>query len=388
MKALILAAGRGTRVQPLTNALPKPMIPIVHKPVMELLVDQLRSHGFDEIAVNTSYLAPQIEGYFRDGQRFGVQMAYSFEGRERDGVLEDRPLGSAGAMQKIQMHSGFFDDSFVVVCGDAIVDLDLTAMMRLHRERRAIATIALKRVPDEQLHHYGVAVIDGEGRVREFQEKPASGTARSNFANTGIYIFDPAVFAHIPRDAVYDIGSQLLPALARAGEPIYGVELPFQWLDIGRLEDYYRVVMQAMAGEVPFLQLPGRVLRPGLHVGPNVAADFNRIATCGPVWIGASAEIGKGCQIVGPAVIGAGAVIEAGVRIESSIVLDHTRVGAGAEVRRKVVGPRFCFSADGTVLDERHTDTSWLFSDARSDLQPLNPEQRRILVGRVDALAA
>jgi mannose-1-phosphate guanylyltransferase len=388
VKALILAAGRGTRVQPLTHTLPKPMIPIVHKPVMELLVEQLRRHGFDEIVVNTSYLAPQIEGYFRDGHRFGVQMAYSFEGVERDGELLDAPLGSAGAMQKIQRHSGFFDDTFLVVCGDAVVDLDLGALLRRHRERGAIATIAVKRLAAEQLSHYGVAVLDDDGRVREFQEKPAPGTARSDLANTGIYLFDPAIFNHIPRDRVYDIGSELLPSLARAGERIFGVELPMQWLDIGRLEDYYRVVMQAMAGEVPGFDRPGRMVRPGLRVGPNVRANFNRISTCGPVHIAGSADVGKDCKLIGPVVIGAGAVIEPGVTVESSIVLDHTRVGSGAEVRSKVLGPRFCFAADGTVLDGRHTDTAWLFSDARSVLPPLSLEQRRIVSGLLDAITA
>jgi mannose-1-phosphate guanylyltransferase len=356
--------------------------------VMELLVDQLRRHGFDEIVVNTSYLAPQIEGYFRDGHRFGVQMAYSFEGVERDGELLDAPLGSAGAMQKIQRHSGFFDDTFLVVCGDAVVDLDLGALLRRHRERGAIATIAVKRLAAEQLSHYGVAVLDDDGRVREFQEKPAPGTARSDLANTGIYLFDPAIFNHIPRDRVYDIGSELLPSLARAGERIFGVELPMQWLDIGRLEDYYRVVMQAMAGEVPGFDRPGRMVRPGLRVGPNVRANFNRISTCGPVHIAGSAEVGKDCKLIGPVVIGAGAVIEPGVTVESSIVLDHTRVGSGAEVRNKVLGPRFCFAADGTVLDGRHTDTAWLFSDARSVLPPLSLEQRRIVSGLLDAITA
>jgi mannose-1-phosphate guanylyltransferase len=388
VKALILAAGRGTRVQPLTHTLPKPMIPIVHKPVMELLVEQLRRHGFDEIVVNTSYLAPQIEGYFRDGHRFGVQMAYSFEGVERDGALIDEPLGSAGAMRKIQAHSGFFDDTFLVVCGDAVVDLDLGALLQLHRARRAVATIALKRLPAEQLSNYGVAVVDGDGRVSEFQEKPAPGSARSDLANTGIYLFDPAVFRHIPPEGIYDIGGQLLPVLAGAGERIFGVELPMQWLDIGRLEDYYRVVMQAMAGEVPGFDLPGRAIRPGLRVGPNVRANFNRVSTCGPVYIAGSAEVGKDCKLIGPVVVGAGAVIEPGVTVESSIVLDHTRVGSGAEVRNKVLGPRFCFAADGTVLDARHTDTAWLFSDARSVLPPLTVEQRRIVSGLLDAIAA
>lgn len=379
MKALILAAGRGTRVQPLTHTLPKPMIPIVHKPVMELLVDQLRAHGFGDIVVNTSYLSREIESYFRDGHRFGVQMAYSFEGFERDGTLVDRPVGSAGAMQKIQAHSGFFDDAFVVVCGDAIVDLDLAALLRFHRSRGAIATIALKTLADDALQHYGVALTGSDGRVTEFQEKPAPGTARSNTANTGIYIFDPAIFDWIPKDAVYDIGSELLPALAREGAPIFGVELPFQWLDIGRLEDYYRVAMQAMKGEVAWFDLPGRVLRPGLRVGPNVNANFDRIATQGPVYVGGSATLGDGCTLVGPVVIGAGAVVEAGARVEASVVLDHTRIVSDSDVRNKVVGPRFCFSADGTVLDGRHTDTAWLFSDARSPLAPLSDDQRQIL---------
>jgi mannose-1-phosphate guanylyltransferase len=379
VKALILAAGRGTRVQPLTHTLPKPMIPIVHKPVMELLVDQLRAHGFDEIVVNTSYLAREIEGYFRDGHRFQVQMAYSFEGFERDGALIDRPVGSAGAMQKIQQHSGFFDDAFVVVCGDAIVDLDLRAMLRFHRERKAIATVALKRLPAEQLRHYGVAVTGSDGRIREFQEKPAPGTARSDCANTGVYIFDPAIFDRIPKDGVYDIGSELLPALARDGAPIFGVELPFQWLDIGRLEDYYRVVMQAMKGEVAWFDLPGRQVRPGLRIGTNIRADFDRIATRGPVYVAGSATVGDGCELIGPVVIGAGAVVEPGARIEASVVLEHTRIGGHSDLRNMVAGPGFCFTADGTVLDARHTDTAWLFCDARSPLSPLNGDQLRIL---------
>jgi len=147
-------------------------------------------------------------------------------------------------------------------------------------------------------------------------------------------------------------------------------------------------VIQAMAGEVPAFDLPGRAIRPGLRVGPNVRANFNRVSTCGPVYIAGSAEVGKDCKLIGPVVVGAGAVIEPGVTVESSIVLDHTRVGSGAEVRNKVLGPRFCFAADGTVLDARHTDTAWLFSDARSVLPPLTVEQRRIVSGLLDAIAA
>lgn len=379
MKALILAAGRGTRVQPLTHTVPKPMIPIVHKPVMEMLVDQLRAHFFREIIVNTSYLAPQIESYFRDGHRFGVQMAYSFEGYEKDGELIDQPEGSAGAIRKIHQHSGFFDKTFLVVCGDAIIDLDLSEMLRVHREKKALVTIALKSVATEELQNYGVAVQDAHGRITSFQEKPRPGEEKSRLANTGIYIFEPEVLSWIPETGSYDIGGQLFPQLTAAGAAIYGVELPFQWLDIGRLQDYHHVVMQSMLGFAPPYDLPGIPVRPDVWVGPNVRANYDNITTEGRIYIGGSASIGDGCHLIGPLVIGAGAVIEAGSHLENSIILEHTRICAGGNFKGKIVGNGYCVDADGSVLDSRHTDTSWLFRDARSIGAALNEDQRAVL---------
>jgi mannose-1-phosphate guanylyltransferase len=385
MKAMILAAGRGTRVRPLTETLPKPMIPIIHKPVMEMLVDHLRSHGFEQIMVNTSYLAPQIESYFRDGHHFGVRMAYSFEGVIENDRLIDRPVGSAGALQKIQCHSGFFDDAFVVLCGDAIVDLDLTAMLAFHRSSKAIATVALKKVPMSEVVNYGVAVVDDQHRILKFQEKPVPGTELSDLANTGIYIFSPKIFSWIPRTGVYDIGGQLLPALAAAGASIHGIELPFNWFDIGRLSDYFQVVMQALRGEAPPHDLPGERMRPDVWVGLNVRANFDRIRISGPVFIGGSASIGDGCEITGPAVIGANACVEAGAEIESSIILDHTRVSGFASYRRKVIGPNFCFDPEGTVVDSSNTDVGWLFSDVRGPETALNEDQRLVMAHSVEA---
>ena len=388
MKAMILAAGRGTRVRPLTETLPKPMIPILHKPVMEMLVDHLRKHGFNQIMVNTSYLAPQIEGYFRDGHQFGVSMAYSFEGVIENGELIDRPVGSAGALQKIQRHSGFFDEDFVVVCGDAVVDLDLGKLLAFHRARKSVATVALKKVAASELVNYGVAVLDAGGRIQKFQEKPAPGTELSDLANTGIYIFSPQIFDWIPNDGVYDIGGQLLPVLAAAGAPIHGMELPFEWLDIGRLSDYYRVVMQAMRGEAPPYNLPGECIRPDVRVGLNVRANFDKIKIHGPVFIGGSASIGDGCEIIGPVVIGANACIESGAQIGASIIMDHTRVSGFACYERKVVGPGFCFDPEGTVLDGRNTDIDWLFSDARGAEPSLNKAQRLVMAQSLGAAMA
>jgi mannose-1-phosphate guanylyltransferase len=274
-----------------------------------------------------------------------------------------------------------------VVCGDAVVDLDLTAMLAFHRAKKSIATVALKKVPSSELVNYGVAVLDANARILQFQEKPAAGTELSDMANTGIYIFSPEIFDWIPKDTVYDIGSQLLPALAAAGAPIHGIELPFDWFDIGRLSDFYKVVMQAMRGEAPPYDLPGDLIRPKIHVGLNVRANFDRIKTSGPIFIGGSASIGDGCELIGPVVIGANACIEAGAQIDSSIILDHTRVSGFASYHHMVVGPNFCFDPEGTVLDSKNTDINWLFSDARSPETALNEDQRAILEHRTGAAA-
>ena len=191
MKAMILAAGKGTRVRPITYTIPKPMIPLMQKPVMEFLLELLRQHGFNQIMVNVSHLANEIEGYFRDGQRFGVEIGYSFEGRIVDGELMGEAVGSAGGMRKIQDFSPFFDDTFVVLCGDALINLNLTEAVRRHREKGSIATIITKTVPLKQVPSYGVVVTDDNGRVKSFQEKPAVEDALSTEINTGIYIFEP-----------------------------------------------------------------------------------------------------------------------------------------------------------------------------------------------------
>ena len=148
---MILAAGKGTRVQPITHVIPKPMIPILQKPVMEFLLELLKEHGFKEVMVNVSHLAEEIENYFRDGQRFGVEIAYSFEGRIQDGELIGSALGSAGGLKKIQDFQNFFDDTFVVLCGDALIDLDLSEAVRRHKQKGALASLVTKRVPKEQV---------------------------------------------------------------------------------------------------------------------------------------------------------------------------------------------------------------------------------------------
>ena len=221
MKAMILAAGKGTRVQPITHVIPKPMIPILQKPVMEFLLELLKEHGFTEVMVNVSHLAEEIENYFRDGQRFGVEIAYSFEGSIQDGELIGDALGSAGGLKKIQDFQTFFDDTFVVLCGDALIDLDLTEAVRRHRAKGALASLVTKTVPKDQVSSYGVVVSDDDGKIQAFQEKPSVEEALSDTINTGIYLFEPEIFEHIPSGTSFDIGADLFPTLVKQGAPFY-----------------------------------------------------------------------------------------------------------------------------------------------------------------------
>jgi mannose-1-phosphate guanylyltransferase len=366
MKAMILAAGKGTRVRPLTHLVPKPMIPVLGRPVMEYLIDLLRQHGVEQVMVNTSYKAPQIEDYFRDGSRFGVEIAYSFEGElADDGALVDAPVGSAGGLARIQEHSGFFDSTFVVLCGDAIVDLDLGAALDDHRRSGALATIVCKRVERQEVSSYGIVVADESGRVSSFQEKPRPEEARSDLANTGIYIFEPAVFDHIPRGESFDIGSQLFPALVEAGAALHAVEARFRWIDIGNAPDYWAAVQHLLTDGRDLVRLPGREVRPGVWAGLNVRADWDRITCSGPVVVGGSSRIEPGATIVGPAVIGPGCVVEAGARVERSVLFDHTRVSGHAAVVDMVVAGRWCVSRDGAVVDLAASDLGWAVDDAR-----------------------
>jgi len=366
MKAMILAAGKGTRVRPLTNVMPKPMIPLIRKPIMEALIDHLKGHGFDEIYVNTSYMSDAIERYFRDGDRFGVQMAYSYEGQLVDGHFVDKPLGSAGGMQHIQQRCGFFDDTFAVLCGDALIDVDLTEVLRFHKAQGAMATIVMKTVPREEVFRYGVVVTDDQGQVQRFQEKPKVEDAASNTINTGIYLFEPGVFKHIPIGQEFDIGSHLFPRLIAAGEKVCGISLPFQWVDIGNVADFWTATRLLLQGQVAGFALPGREIAPGVHVGLGVhLADG--VGQCqGPVYIGSGTVVEAGVRIEGPTVIGANCHLQAGAVVRESVIGDYTRVGAGSCVDHRIVIAGKFIEPNGESIDLQEADLGWLLDDARS----------------------
>lgn len=364
MKAAILAGGKGTRVRPITETVPKPMIPIINKPVMEFLVDLLRAHGVDEIVVTTSYLASEIENYFRDGSRFGVQIGYSFEGYYADGSIVPEGLGSAGGLKKIQDFSGFFDETFVVLCGDAIIDLDLTRALELHRRNRALATIILKEVPLEAVSKYGVVQTAADGRILRFQEKPAPEEAISRLANTGIYIFEPEALDYVPSGCVFDIGFQLFPLLAEKQLPFYGIVLPFSWIDIGSTSDYWQATQMILRGEFK-VPMPGHEIAPNIWAGINLEVDLEHTDVQGPVYLGSGSRIDPGAVITGPTVIGRNCIVETGARVNACVIGDYTRVSSFADIQEKIVSGRFCVDRYGTQVDLARAGYTFVIDDAR-----------------------
>lgn len=379
MKAMILAAGKGTRVRPITQTIPKPMIPILQKPVMEFLVELLRQHGFDQIMVNVSHLADVIENYFRDGQKFGVQIAYSFEGRIEEGEMIGEALGSAGGMRRIQDFSPFFDDTFVVLCGDALIDLDLTAAVKWHREKGAIATIVMKSVPREEVPSYGVVVTDESGKVKAFQEKPSVEEALSTDINTGIYIFEPEIFKYIPSGEEYDIGSQLFPALVAEGAPFYGISMDFEWVDIGKVPDYWRAIQSVLLGQVKNVSIPGIEVRPGIYAGLNVAVNWDKVDITGPVYIGGMTIIEDGAKIVGPTMIGPNCWLCSGATVENSVIFEYSRLGPEVRLVDKLVFGRYCVDKTGAAIDLQAAALDWLITDARQVLPIQDGEERRAI---------
>ncbi|WP_298616061.1 NDP-sugar synthase [uncultured Thermosynechococcus sp.] len=380
MKAMILAAGKGTRVRPITYTIPKPMIPILQKPVMEFLVELLRQHGFTEIMVNVSHLAHEIERYFQDGQRFGVEIAYSFEGYIKDGELVGKALGSAGGIRRIQDFHPFFDDTFVVLCGDALIDLDLTAAVAWHRQKGAIATVIMKTVPKEDVSSYGVVVTDESDRIIAFQEKPSVEEALSNNINTGIYIFEPEVIDYIPSNQEYDIGSQLFPKLVEMGAPFYGLAMDFEWIDIGKVPDYWQAVRGVLDGTVKNVSIPGHERFPGIYTGLNVAANWDKVTIQGPVYIGGMTKIEDGATIIGPTMIGPNCHICSGAVVDNCVIFEYSRLGSDVRLVDKLVFGRYCVDKTGTTIDLKAAALDWLITDSRqTDIQPSPLELKEIV---------
>ena len=367
VKAMILAAGQGTRVRPLTRDMPKPMIPILGKPVMEYLIEHMAGHGVREIMVNVAYHYQKIEEYFGNGSRWGVEIGYSYEGVCDHGDILPRPLGSAGGMRYIQDFSGFFDTTTLVLCADALIDLDITAAVAEHHQKGAMASVVALNVAREDVASYGVVLADGDGRIASFQEKPSPQEARSTLASTGIYIFEPSVLDCIPLDSVYDIGSQLFPTLVAERRPFYVQNRDFHWIDIGRVSDYWSVLQRVLRGEIRNMGMPGREVRPGVWVGLNVSIAWETVTVTGPVYIGSSVRLEPGAVVEGPSWIGHGCVIKAGARVHRSILFEYVRIAPAMQVIDMIVSRQYCVDCQGTTVYRGDDETLLRWGDARVD---------------------
>ena len=258
MKAVIMAGGEGSRLRPLTSNLPKPMIPLVNRPMMEHVVNLLRQHGFDEIVVTVAYLANAIRTYFGDGSEFGVKMVYA---------TEETPLGTAGSVRNAM---DVLDDRFLVISGDVLTDIDLSAIVATHAEKGSMATIGL--TPVENPLEFGIVITREDGSIERFLEKPTWGQVFSDTINTGIFVLEPEIFDHIPPGRPVDFSSEVFPALLEEGKPLYGAVAAGYWEDVGTLAAYGRAHKDILDGRVQ-VDIPGFQLATGVWLGEGAELD-------------------------------------------------------------------------------------------------------------------
>jgi mannose-1-phosphate guanylyltransferase/mannose-1-phosphate guanylyltransferase/phosphomannomutase len=314
---MVLAAGLGTRLRPLTYEITKPMVPVLDRPVMEHIIDLLAKHGFKEVVANLHYFPDSIREYF------GERIDYRFE---------EELLGTAGGVRACADFFG--EDAFVVISGDALTDIDLTALARRHRDSGGIATLAVKKVADTR--EYGVVLHDREGRITGFQEKPAPEEALSDLGNCGIYVFDPRIFDYFPERPFVDWAQDVFPALLENDVPFHIHEVGEYWNDVGSLSELRQGTFDALRGELR-LEIEGEELSPGVIVADG--SPLPRDADVeGPLWIGRDVQIGAGVRLMGPVAIGDGARLGDGVQLRESIVFPGTELAVGSILIGAIAG--------------------------------------------------
>ena len=288
-------------------------------------------------------------------------------------------MGSAGGLRKIQDFNAFFDETFVVLCGDALIDLDLTAAVKQHQAKGAIATVITKKVPKEDVSSYGVVVTDDEGRIQSFQEKPSIEEALSTEINTGIYIFEPEIFDYIPPKQEYDIGGELFPKLVAKKAPFYAVSMDFEWVDIGKVPDYWQAIRGVLQGEIKNVSIPGTEVAPGIYTGLNVAVNWDKVDITGPVYIGAMTKIEDGAKIIGPTMIGPNCWVCSGATVDNSVIFQYSRLGEGVRLVDKLVFGRYCVDKTGAAIDVQAAALDWLIADARQTLPDRELAEHKVI---------
>ncbi|MDD3718543.1 MAG: NDP-sugar synthase [Actinomycetota bacterium] len=322
MKAMILAAGLGTRLRPLTEEISKPMVPIANRPVMEHIVELLARHGFDELYVNLHYHPDVITRHFSGGERWGVSITYS---------LEEELQGTAGGVKRLAGELG--GETFLVISGDALTDLDLTSLFAFHRAHGRLATLVITPVSDPS--KYGVVITEEDGRITGFQEKPSREEALSFVANSGIYVFEPEVLEMIPA-GFYDFGSQLFPRFLEEGIEFYGYRHGDYWNDVGSLEEYKAGNFDALTGKVK-VKIPGVRIGEDVWIGDETVVE-EEVVMVGPICVGAQCEVRRGARLFGPLVVGDRTIIDEGAILYRGIKWGDGYIGKDAHLLDSIVG--------------------------------------------------
>ena len=331
MRAMILAAGLGTRLRPVTNAMPKPMVPVLNRPVMEHIARLLARHGFTETIANLHWFPEVIEGHFGDGSEFGLQLSYS---RER------QLLGTAGGVRNA---ADFLGDSFLVISGDALTDIDLAAMREFHDSHGGVATLATKRVRDTS--QFGVVITGPDARIQGFQEKPETSEALSDLANCGVYMFRAEIFDFFPApgtsravgpddpEGFADWAMDVFPALLEGDVPFYSHEAEAYWNDIGNLEELRQGNLDAVRGAVQV-----EAGSPEVADGVRAGSPLDGVDVSAPALVGAGVEFGEDVRVEGPAVIGDGSRIGDGAFVRDAVLLGGAELPPGAMVVGGIAG--------------------------------------------------
>ncbi|MFC1998120.1 sugar phosphate nucleotidyltransferase [Chloroflexota bacterium] len=322
VKAVILVGGEGTRLRPLTSSVPKPMVPVLNKPFLEHVFKYLSHHGIRDIVLALCYLPDNIQSYFGDGSDFGIHLTY---------VVEDFPLGTAGAVKNVSAH---IDSTFLVLNGDVYTDLDISSMVALHKDRGAVATIALTSVEDPSA--YGVVDTDADGKVKCFIEKPKWEDAPSNMINAGTYVLEPDVLRHVEPQTFCMFEHFLFPLLLDKGEPVYAYPSDAYWIDIGTPEKYASLNQHLLTGDC------------AIDGSCNIHPDAKIIGT---VQFGRNCTIEPNVIIEGPTVIGDGCIIRRNSVIKKAIVWSDTIIDDGTRIENSIVGDGCRIGADACVVD-------------------------------------
>lgn len=328
MRAMVMAAGLGTRLRPITHEVPKPVVPVGNVAIVEQLVRLLAAHGVDEVIANLHWFPDTVRGRLGDGSELGVAMSYE---------QEEELLGTAGGVRNVSDFLTAGDDTFIVLAGDALTDVDLTALVAAHRANGGVATLSVKQVSD--VSEYGVIVTGSDGRIQGFQEKPDPAEALSDLVNCMVYAFSPEIFDYFPVDEMpdpVDFAHDVFPALLENDVPFHVHEIDGYWNDIGTLREYLQGNLDVVTGAVSLPRLGGELLDGGAAPSDSEVGEGAELE--GPMLIGPGCEIGAGARLSGPLVLGPGTTVGAGAQVKEAVLLPGAEVAAGTVLARGIAG--------------------------------------------------